>query len=280
MTHHGSEGILAVRVGKARGLQPFTNAALVVVHGREIAVRGLLVHEQRQCLAAALDAAVELGVGLRERAGLQIRAPEIEVAEPRIQKAVGLGQNLDRLARVAVLQGDLAFDDLAVGLRLGLAARGESPAERRALWRFRPPRRRSRAARNRIGTALLIASAFSAAAIAGALLSAQEMRVGQRSELPGGSVGVLGREIRGGALLENPRGIGETTLVQRQVAQAGRGPGCARERRSLRASGRFRSPPAAGPVPTGQRPARASAKSVRLLLAPCASCSAVWKSPA
>ena len=79
---------------KPLALQPFADTTLVVVDRREIAVGGLLVEEQRQRLAAALDAAVELGIGLRERAGLQIGAPEIEVADPGVQKTVGLGQEL------------------------------------------------------------------------------------------------------------------------------------------------------------------------------------------
>ena len=66
--------ILAERLGRSGILQAFTGQTLVVVHGREIAIRGLLVREQGQRLSPALDAPVELGVGLEKRAGLQIRA--------------------------------------------------------------------------------------------------------------------------------------------------------------------------------------------------------------
>ena len=82
----------AIRIGEAGVLQPFADAALVVVDRREEAEGRLLVEEQRQRLAAALDAAVELGVGLHECTGLQIGAAEIEVADPGIEQRVGLGE--------------------------------------------------------------------------------------------------------------------------------------------------------------------------------------------
>jgi hypothetical protein len=83
-----------------------------------MAVGGPLVH-QREGFTAPGDTAVELGVGLRKCVGRQICATQIEVAEPGVEDAVGLGQNLDRLARLALLQRDLPLDDPAVRLRFG-----------------------------------------------------------------------------------------------------------------------------------------------------------------
>src|SRR4051812_38811437 len=63
---------------QSRGSSALANAALIVVDRRQVAVGRLLVEEQRQRFAAALEAAVELGVGLRKHAAVEIRAPEIE----------------------------------------------------------------------------------------------------------------------------------------------------------------------------------------------------------
>ena len=159
---------------KPAPIQPFAHTTLVIVNRREIAVRGLLVEEQRQRLATALDAAVELGIGLREGAGFQIRPPEIEVADPGVEKSIGLRQHFDRLTRVSIFQRGLAVDDLGVGLRLGLELGGEAGAASRA-HRRRAASTNTRAARNRIFTALLFASAFSAARDGRALLLPQDV---------------------------------------------------------------------------------------------------------
>ena len=57
--------VVFVRVGGAGDLHPVPDASLVVVDRRQVGVGGLFVEEQRQRLAAPLQAAVELGVGLR-----------------------------------------------------------------------------------------------------------------------------------------------------------------------------------------------------------------------
>ena len=69
-------------------------------------------------------------------------------------------------------------------------------------------------------TALLFASALSAAAIAAARLLSQQLGVGERGELVRGPVRILGREVLGRALREDPRGVGEPALVDREVAQS------------------------------------------------------------
>src|SRR6266480_4916421 len=66
--------IFAVRFGKPLGFQSFPGTTLVVIDGRQVAVGGLLVDEQCERLAPALDATVELGIGLRKHAGVQIGA--------------------------------------------------------------------------------------------------------------------------------------------------------------------------------------------------------------
>ena len=76
--------IFAVRHGKPVGFQSFPDTTLVVIDGRQVAVGGLLVDEQCERLAPALDATVELGIGLRKHAGVQIGATEIEVADPGV----------------------------------------------------------------------------------------------------------------------------------------------------------------------------------------------------
>ncbi len=42
------------------------------------------------------------------------------MADPRVEQAVGVGQQLDRLTCVSALQRNQAFDDLCVTLRLRL----------------------------------------------------------------------------------------------------------------------------------------------------------------
>ena len=65
------------------------------------------------------------------------KAPASRYARPRAKwpiqvssEVIGLGQHLDRLAGVATLQRDLAFDDLRVRLRLGLQF-GREPVDQR-----------------------------------------------------------------------------------------------------------------------------------------------------
>ena len=48
------------------------------------------------------------------------------VADPRIEQSIRLGQRLDRLARVSLLQQRQRRDDARVGLRLGLDLRGKT----------------------------------------------------------------------------------------------------------------------------------------------------------
>src|SRR5207247_9797464 len=109
--------ISPVRIGKPFGLQLLPDATLIVIDRREIAVRRLFVQEQRQSLAMALDAEIELGVSAGEvvesaqpsaarplTASFEIGQAEIEVADPRIQEVVGLSKRFDRLSRVALLQ--------------------------------------------------------------------------------------------------------------------------------------------------------------------------------
>ena len=99
MAMYGGEPMAALELLTVISLE---NAALIIEHEREMAVGGTLVH-QREGLAAAGDAAVDLGVGLWKRASRQVRAREIKMSEPRIQHAVRVGQSLDRLPGVSAL---------------------------------------------------------------------------------------------------------------------------------------------------------------------------------
>ena len=82
----------AVGLGEARGLQPFAHLALVVVDRGQEARGRLLVEEERQRFTASLEAAVELGVGLRERPGGEVSAAEIEPADPGVEQRRRFGQ--------------------------------------------------------------------------------------------------------------------------------------------------------------------------------------------
>ena len=50
-----------------------------------------------ECLAAAFDAAVEFRIGFGKCADFQIRAAQVETADPGIEEAIGVGEELDRL---------------------------------------------------------------------------------------------------------------------------------------------------------------------------------------
>src|SRR5262249_1674704 len=150
-----------------------------------------------------LDAAVELGVGLRECAALEVSAPEIEVPQPGIQYGVCVGQRLDRRACVAALQRDLTFDDLAEGMGLGWNLRGQSCGDRarpcELIGLDEDPRRHE----SDLHCAAVL-ERLADGCEGGTLLPAHEPRVGQRSELPGSPVGTLGLglEVRRGAPIE------------------------------------------------------------------------------
>src|SRR6185503_13656287 len=66
--------IRAICIGKARRLQLLPDATAIVVQRRQVTEGGLVVQKYRQRLSAPLEAAIELGVGLRQKPGVQIRA--------------------------------------------------------------------------------------------------------------------------------------------------------------------------------------------------------------
>ena len=80
--------VLLVGLGEIGAFQAFANAALEVIHGREIAGGGGFIEEQGQGFAAAFQAAVEFGIGFDKALGLQIGAAEVEAADPGIQRGL------------------------------------------------------------------------------------------------------------------------------------------------------------------------------------------------
>ena len=190
-----SEGTRGTNRRSLAVFSSFANTTLVVVHEREMTVGRLLssINESASPRRAMQRSNSESAC--RKRAGRQVRAPEIEVSEPRIQQAVRVGQRLDRLARLPALQRDQAFDDLAVGLRLGGQFWRDSAAASGRALSIAPASTKIRAARNRTGIALLFSSALSAAAMAGLFCPGHEVRVRDRGELDGRSVRILCRQI-------------------------------------------------------------------------------------
>ena len=65
--------------------RPSTGPPLVVVHRGEHTEGRHLVEEQRKRFPPALEAAVELGIGLREESRIEISAAQIEVTDPRVE---------------------------------------------------------------------------------------------------------------------------------------------------------------------------------------------------
>src|SRR5262245_14402060 len=97
--------IRAIRL-RRRDLEPVARAALVVIGGRQEGIGRLFLEEERQRLAAPLDATVELGVGLRELSGVEVGAAEIEVADPRVEQGVGVEEQRHRPAHVLLPETD------------------------------------------------------------------------------------------------------------------------------------------------------------------------------
>ena len=92
---------------------------LIEVGRRQIAEGRFLIQEQRQGLAASPDAAVKLAIGLRELAGLQECAAEIEVSDPCVEKRIGFGEPANRARPVLSFNEEVRFYDLGGGLRFG-----------------------------------------------------------------------------------------------------------------------------------------------------------------
>ena len=97
----------------------------------EVRERGFFVEEQRECFTAALDAAIELRLRLQCRTGGEVRAPELEIADPRVEQLVGVLHRGNRLPRVPLLQRDVALEKLRVRLRLRLKFGAEALDQRR-----------------------------------------------------------------------------------------------------------------------------------------------------
>ena len=104
---------------------PLAGATLEIIGEGQIAVGGLLVHEQRQRFATARDAAVKLRIGAKKIPRVQICPAEIEVADPRIKKTVGVAQRFDRLRGVVVLRECITFNYFRVGSKLGRRLRSQ-----------------------------------------------------------------------------------------------------------------------------------------------------------
>src|SRR6516225_10599162 len=94
--------VLAIQVGVIFGLERFANAAVVEVRGWEVAIGRVSAH-QRQRLAAARNASVELSIGFGERARVEECPSKIESAEPRVDRCVRIRQKLDRSLWIAAL---------------------------------------------------------------------------------------------------------------------------------------------------------------------------------
>ena len=75
----------AVRIGRSFDLHPFPDPTLVVVHGRDVGVGRLIAKNQLQRFAPSLQTTIERRVGLRELLGREIRPPEIEMSQPRVE---------------------------------------------------------------------------------------------------------------------------------------------------------------------------------------------------
>src|SRR5688572_8861015 len=80
--------VALVRFRGAGNVEAVSDPPLVVIDRRQVGVGRFLVEEERQRFAAPPEAAVELGVGLDERVCLQVRAPEVVMADPCVQQNV------------------------------------------------------------------------------------------------------------------------------------------------------------------------------------------------
>ena len=86
--------IALVRLRESRRPEPFVDAPAVVLDHREERVGRFLVKEQRERFAAPRQAAVEFGIGLCKRAGLEVGASEVEVSDPRVEQPLASSSTL------------------------------------------------------------------------------------------------------------------------------------------------------------------------------------------
>ncbi len=113
----------ALRLSAAAGLfRPFLRPAAPVENRPVEPPARLLVEEHGRRLAAPLRAPLQLGVGLREGSGLDIRAAQKEAAEPGVGDRPGRLDHPDGLGRLSGPEPRLGFDQLAVGPRVVLEA--------------------------------------------------------------------------------------------------------------------------------------------------------------
>ncbi len=188
------------------------------MHRRQKARCRLFVEEERQRLAAALEGAIELGVGLRKRAGGKVGTAEVEVPDPRVEQGVGLGEHLDGGSRVVLRERDDPLENLAVGLRLHLQladqVRGDGCRLRDcAALREDAPGQEPHLHAAGVGQRLVGGgNGFAAAA-------ARQLRIGERHQLDRRAIRVLRREVGLRAGREQRRGIGEPALIERDVGQ-------------------------------------------------------------
>ena len=251
----------AVRIDEAGGLHPLAHATLVVVDRREVTRRsaprpGTSASASPRRFRQRSNSESACG----NASGVQIRATQIEVADPGIQQRVRFGQELDRLPRVAAVQRESAFEDLGVGLRLGLEfrRRGSAMSVRRASTvagldedTRRPgtessPPCCSPAPSRRQPSRPAVRPAATAA-------HARRPRTSPRRVSR-----FFAARSAGGASLEDPHRLGESSLMQRRDRQGPRPRTRHPARRSSPSSGRSASRRRAGPGPTARTRAQAA----------------------
>src|SRR5580698_11223562 len=80
----GKEGF--VGFGGSGAVEAFAGAALIVINGGQDVIAGDVVEKHGSGFAAARQANIEFGGSLCKRPGIEIRAPEIEAAEPGVSE--------------------------------------------------------------------------------------------------------------------------------------------------------------------------------------------------
>src|SRR5439155_17017537 len=139
----------------------------------------------------------------------KVRAPEIEMSEPRVELTIRIGRNLDCLQGVSALQRYDALDDLAVGLRHGGHLGGEAGS---SLARFghcvRLDEDTCREESDLNGIA--VCQRFLCSGDRCASASAQLMCIRDGYELSRGLVRIFGSQVCRSALLQRLHCIGQT----------------------------------------------------------------------
>src|SRR5215469_13250559 len=105
---------LLVGIGRPGASKPLFAAAEIIIGRWKISGGGTV--KQLHRLTTVFHAQIEFRVRLHVEPCIQIGSPEIVMAHPGVEHLVAVGEQLNRLARILLLESNLALDQLGISL--------------------------------------------------------------------------------------------------------------------------------------------------------------------